>query len=130
MEKRDDFYVPEEIAEWIGLKKSEYLSRIIQKQAMGDIGFEEFHLYDNFVPGTIERPDKSFESLDDDQTIRTFVKTYSENNGFHQVVVGVLIDDQKNNADVFIPIITFVSKNKELVKEFSVGAVIKGPTLN
>lgn len=130
MEKRDDFYVPEEVAEWIGLKKSEYLSKLIQFQGVNDISFEHFHLYDDYVPGTIERPDKMYESEDDDQTLRTYIKTYSERSGFHQVVIGVLLDDKEKNADVFIPIITFVSRESELIKEFSQGTVIGAPILN
>lgn len=128
MEKRDDFYIPEEVAEWIGLKKSEYLSKLIQKQEAGDIGFEEFHLFDSYVPGTIERPDKTFESTDDDKIIRTYVKTYSEKSGFHQVVIGVLIEEKE--ARVFVPILSFVSRKKQLVMEFSVGNAIQKPTLN
>jgi hypothetical protein len=129
MEQRDDFYIPEETAEWIGLKKSEYLSRLIEIQAAGDIGFEEFHLFDNFVIGTIEKPDKTYEFEDDRQKIRSYVKTYAEKNGFHQVVVGVMLNDQ-DKAWVFVPIITFVTKDEKLVKEFGKGEVIKAPTLN
>lgn len=130
MQKREDFHIPEDIAEWIGLKKSEYLSKIIENQVAGDIGFEQFHQFDDFVPGTIERSDKTYESSDDGQKIRTYIRTYSESSGFHQVVVGVLLDDKKNNADVFIPIITFVTRESLLVKLFSLGKVIAAPTLN
>lgn len=130
MEKRDDFYIPEEVAEWIGLKKSEYLSRLIEQQLPGDIGFEEFHLYDSHVPETIEKPDKSYESMEDDQKIRTYIKTYSDKKGFHQVVIGVLLDDKQKQADVFIPILTFVSRKTDIVKLFSVGTVISAHTLN
>lgn len=130
MEKRDDFYIPEEIAEWIGLKKSEYLSKLIEKQVPGDIGFEHYHLFDDYVPGTIENPDKTYESNVDDQSVRTYIKTYSERSGFHQVVIGVVLDDKKNHADVFVPIITFVSRESEIVKIFTVGTVANGPTLN
>ncbi|MFP5384537.1 MAG: hypothetical protein ACLGHN_00565 [Bacteriovoracia bacterium] len=129
MEKRDDFYIPEEMAEWIGLKKSEYLSRLIQIQDGDDIGFEEFHLYDSYIVGTIESPDKTFERDEDNQRIRTYLKSYSERPGFHQVVVGVLLDDQ-SKAVVFIPILSFVSKKDALVREFCQGEVLKAPTLN
>lgn len=129
MEKRDDFYVPEEMAEWIGLKKSEYLSKLIQIQEFGDIGFEEFHLYDEYVVSTIEQPDKTYEFEDDKQRIRSYIKTYAERSGFHQVVAGVMLNDQ-DKAWVFIPIITFVTKNENLVKEFGKGEVILAPTLN
>lgn len=130
MEKREDFFIPEEIAEWIGLKKSEYLSKLIEKQISGDIGFEQYHLYDTYIPGTIERPDKTYESSDDDQKIRTYIRTYSERSGFHQVVVGVVLDDRTNSADVFVPIISFVSRESEVVKIFSIGTTLNGPVLN
>ncbi len=129
MEKRDDFYIPEDTAEWIGLKKSEYLSKLIEIQGPDDIGFEEFHLYDTFVIGTIEKPDKTYEFPDDGQRIRSYVKTYAEKDGFHQVVVGVMLNDQ-DKAWVFIPILTFVTKNENLVREFGKGEVILAPTLN
>jgi hypothetical protein len=130
MEKREDFYIPEEIVEWIGLKKSEYLSKIIDNQIPGDISFEHYHLYDQFVPGTIETPDKTYESIEDDQRIRSYIKTYSERSGFHQVVVGVILNDKKNQADVFVPILSLVSRESEIVKIFSVGTVVLGPILN
>src|SRR5690606_38770830 len=123
MEERDDFYVPEETAEWIGLKKSEYLSKLIQIQEVGDIGFEEFHHYDQFVVGTIEQPDKTYEFEDDKQRIRSYIRTYAERNGFHQVVTGVMLNDQ-DKAWVFIPIISFVTKSEKLVKEFGKGEAI------
>jgi hypothetical protein len=130
VEKRDDFYIPEEIAEWIGLKKSEYLSKLIGHQSPDDVGFEQFHLFDDHIPGTIEVPDKVYERMEDDQRLRTYVRSYSEKGSFHQVVIGVLVDDKEKNASVFIPILCFVSKKNELVREFSVGNVITKPTLN
>lgn len=129
MEKRDDFLIPEDVAEWIGLKKSEYLSRIIQNQELDDISFENFHEFDDFVMGTIENPDKTYESEEDDQRIRTYIRSYSEKSGFHQVVIGVMLDDQ-SRAFVFIPIITFVSQKDNLIKEFAQGEVLKTHTLN
>ena len=130
MEKRDDFFIPEEVVEWIGLKKSEYLSRLITEQRPGDIAFEEFHLYDDFVQGTIENPDRTYQLKDEDQRIRTYVKTYNNKSLFHQVVIGVLLEDRSSNADVFVPIITFVSRDNELTKSFSLGDALTRPVLN
>jgi hypothetical protein len=130
MERREDFIISEEIVEWIGLKKSEYLSKIVSLQLSDDIGFEEFHHFDSFIPNTIESPDKVFENPEDDQRVRTYLKSYTEKSGFHQMVIGVLLDDKQNNADVFVPIISFVSKKSNLIKEFSVGRLISRPTLN
>lgn len=130
MEKKEDFYIPEELVEWVSLKKSEYLSRLIEKQGPDDIGFEEFHLFDSYIPGTIEGPDKAFETEEDQQKVRIYVKSFSDKFNFHQVVIGVVMDDKASKSNVFIPIISFVSKNVELVKEFCVGEVITRPTLN
>lgn len=130
MEKRDDFYIPEDVAEWINLKKSEYLSKLIQQMASDDFGFEEFHRFDKYIPGTIEGPDKVYESTDDNQKVRTYVRSYQENGVFHQIVQGVLVDDKESNAQVYVPILSFVTKKDEIVRLFSVGQVITRPTLN
>lgn len=129
MEKKDDFYIPEEMAEWIGLKKSQYLSKLIEQQEAGDISFEEFHQFESFVITTIERPDKSFEKMEDDQIIRTYVRSYSERSGFHQVVVGVMIIDNDKSV-VFVPILFFVSRKDALISSFCDGKVLSTPTLN
>jgi hypothetical protein len=130
MEKRDDFYIPDETAEWISLKKSEYLSKLIQFQTFDDFGFEEFHLFDNHLSETIENPDKSFELVDDNQVIRTYLRSFNIKEKFHQVVIGVLVEDKQNKATVFVPILSFVSRKNELVKEFCAGQVVTRPTLN
>jgi hypothetical protein len=130
MEKRDDFYIPEETAEWISLKKSEYLSKLIQLQGSGDFGFEEFHLFDEFIPSTIENPDKAYEAEEDNQKIRIYLRTYKVKTNFHQVVIGAVVEDKDKTANVFVPILTFITRKDELVKEFCVGEVITRPTLN
>ncbi len=130
MQQRDDFYIPEEVAEWIGLKKSEYLSKLIQLQGPGDIGFEEFTRFDRFLAGTIERPDRTYERSEDDQTLRTYVRSYDQDEVFHQVVIGVLLEDKDQKASVFVPVLSFVSRTPELVREFSVGTVIGASVLN
>lgn len=129
MEKKDDFYIPEEMAKWIELKKSQYLARLIKLQETDDIGFEDFPLFDSYVITTIEHPDKSFEKKEDDHLIRTYVRSYSERSGFHQVVVGVMINDGDQSV-VFVPILSFVSKKNSLISTFSEGKILKAPTLN
>ena len=128
MERKEDYIIPEDVAEWIGLKKSEYLSQLIQKMTPDDFGFEEFHNFNHLVPGTIENPDKAYEAEEDNRILRTYVRSYDEKGRFHQVVQGVLIEDK--DAEVFVPIIIFVSRNDGLVREFAVGEVIARPTLN
>jgi hypothetical protein len=130
MEKREDFAIPEDVAEWIGLKKSEYLSKLIGLLGEDDFGFEEFHLFDDKIPETIESPDRAYEEVQDGYRVRTFVKSYSGKTPFHQIVLGVLVNDDELNASVFIPILSFISRKDNVVKEFSVGEVVTRQTLN
>ncbi len=130
MEKKEDFYIPEEIAEWIGMKKSEYLSQLILKAEADDIGFEEYHLYDSYIPDTIENPDKAYEDQVDGYLMRIYLKTRNQRGSFHQVVLGVVIDDAKTKAQVFVPVLSFVSRKDQIVKEFCTGNVISHQTLN
>jgi hypothetical protein len=130
MEKREDFSIPEDVAEWIGLKKSDYLSKLIGLLGADDFGFEEFHLFDDKIPETIESPDKAYEEIQDGFKVRTYIKSYSGKVPFHQIILGALVNDDELNASVFIPILSFVSRKDDLVKEFSVGSVIARQTLN
>lgn len=128
MEKRENFEIPEEVAEWIGLKKSEYLSRLIENLHPDDLGFEKFHLHDHLIPETIDRPDKIIENSKEDYPVRVYIKTYPEKESFHQIILGMMLEDEKSK--VFIPILVFVTKFDDLVKEFCQGQVISGPLLN
>lgn len=130
MEKKDDFYVSEELAEWMGLKKSEYLSELIQNTRADDIPLEKYHLYDQYIQGTLEEPDRTFEFNEDGQVVRTYLRTYRNSQEFHQVIIGVIGDDPENGSKVFIPIMSFVSNDRNLVNSFCEGEVITRPTLN
>lgn len=118
----DEFYLPEEIVEWLGLKESEYLSKLIMNIRPNDIQFEEYLRFETYLPETLALPDWSVETLEDKQRVKTFCRTYGHPEFFHQVVIGALIPDQ-DKVDVFIPIITFVTKNELLIKLFSAGEV-------
>lgn len=130
MEKNDDYYIPEEIAEWVGLKKSEYLSKLIMEVTADDYGFERYHEFNHLVAGTIETPDKVLEGEEEGQKIRTYIRSYQEKENFHQVVLGTVIVDKSFSNEVFIPILVFVTKKGDLVKFFSTGQVVSGPVLN
>lgn len=123
MDTRDDFYLPEDVLEWISLKKSEYLSVLIEKVKSSDFGFEEFQRFDYLIPGTIEVPDSIYEKEEDSYLVRTYIRSYQEDLFFHQLVIGLIILDQEN-VPVFVPIITFVTKDSELVRNFSFGHLV------
>jgi hypothetical protein len=126
----DKFSIPEVLEEWVGLKKSEYLSRLIENLAEGDFGFEEFHQFDHKLQETVEHPDRSYEETIDGYTVQTYVRTYSDEKMFHQIVIGTVYEDKKNEVEVFLPILTFVTRSEELAGLFCVGSPKTRPTLN
>ena len=127
MDTKDDFYLPEDILEWIGLKKSEYLSRLINELSSDDYGFEDFHKFDEYLQETIGRPDETYEDKSEQFPIRTCIKTFS---GFHQIAIGAVIPDMNSEAQVFVPVLTFVTKKQQVVLSFSQGDSKKKHTLN
>lgn len=116
--KMDEFYLPEDIVEWLGLKKSEYLSKLIEKILPDDVQFEQYMQFEELIPSTLSNPDWSVEKVEDGHKVKTFVRTYNDNGVFQQVVIGALVPDQEKN-DVFIPIISFVTKKPELISHFA-----------
>lgn len=130
MDTKDEFFIPEEVIEWIGQKKSEYLSKLIELVSDDDFGFEDYHQFDQHIPETIGEADRVFEETVDSQIIRTCVKTYVQDKRFHQVVLGTVIPDENSEAMVFVPILSFVTNKDELVREFADGEAVSRPTLN
>ncbi len=124
----DEFYLPEDVVEWICLKKSEYLSRLIENVTQSDFQFEDYSRYDDLIPSTLSVPDWSVEVMEDGFKLKTFCRQFHDQVSFHQMVIGVLVEDQ-NKKDVFVPIISFVTKDELLVKIFS-GGKLPRPTLN
>ena len=130
MDPKENYYLSEEDAEWVGLKKSEYLSRLIEATGEGDIGFEEYHKFDHLIHGTIETPDRSYQYKEDDKMMRSFLKTYMQGQVLHQMVIGVIIAEPQKKSEVFVPVIIFVTKNEEVVKKFVTGESRTSPVLN
>lgn len=114
--------------EWLSLKKSEYLSKLILAVTEDDIPFEEYTQFDELIPATLSQPDWSAETIEDKQRIKTFFRTFADPERLYQIVIGVLVPDQ-NKSDVFVPIITFVTRKEGLVRHFNAGKISR-PTLN
>ena len=130
MSDDDKYSIPDEVEEWIGLKKSEYLSLLIENSFEGDFGFEEFHLFDHKLQETVEHPDRSYSEIVDGYSLHTYVRTYSDEKMFHHVIVGCMYQDRKNQVEVFLPILAFVTRSEDVVGKFSVGKPMVRPTLN
>jgi hypothetical protein len=130
LDQLDEFFLPEEAVEWIGLKKSQLLSKLITLGTPDDFGFEEIHQFNELAPATIEHPDRSYGKDDEDYRIRTYIRTYRDKEQFHQVVIGGVFEDQDKKAEVFVPILIFISRKEEVVKAFCEGAPLVRPILN
>lgn len=130
MGPKEEFYLTEEAAEWIGLKKSESLSRLIMQMQEDDFGFEEFHRFDHLIPGTLEKPDRSYQNAGDTFRMLVFVKTYFEGETFHQVVVAASLPDQNSKAEVLVPVLTFITRKEDVVKQWTTGEPLARPTLS
>ena len=53
MKEADEGDFSEEFLEWVGLKKSEYLSWLITELDSSDLGFESFHKFDHLIGSTL-----------------------------------------------------------------------------
>lgn len=130
MDHKEDFLLSEEAAEWIGLKKSEYLSKLIMQMGDDDIGFEQFHQFDHLIAETLVSPDRAYEDSSDSFKLRISVRTWEDNIPFHQVVVTAIIPDLTSNQEVHVPVLTFVTRNVEVLNQWRWGDPIARPTLN
>ncbi len=124
---KDEFFLPAEVMEWVALKKSEYLALLILNHKSHDIKIEEYHQFNYLMEETIARSDKSYTDEVDGNRVHIYVKSYSHGT---QVVVGAVFQDPKNNSDIFVPVLTFVSKNNDLIRLFAVGKPLSSPILN
>jgi hypothetical protein len=130
VDQEEDFFLPEEAVEWIGRKKSEYLSQLIENAEKDDFSFEEIHNFNELVPTTIGEPDRSYQDDADDYPVRTFVRTYEVGEQFHQVVIGGVFLDPKSQNEVVVPILVFVSRKEKLVSVFLRGESVQRQVLN
>ena len=124
---KEEFFLPAEVMEWVALKKSEYLSTLILNHQSHDIKIEEYHQFNYLMEETIARSDKSYADEVDGNRLHIYVKSYSHGT---QVVVGAVFPDPNKNSDVFVPVLTFVSKDNDLIRLFAVGKPMSSPTLN
>lgn len=130
MDHKEEFFLPEEAVEWIGLKKSELLSQLIENSPVGDFGFEEIQQFDHLIPSTIQEPDRAYLKNNEDYQLRTYVRTYQQMEQFHQVVIGGVFPDKNGQEEVFVPILIFISRKEEVVQIFAVGENLVRQVLN
>jgi len=119
-----EIYLNEEDIEWMGLKKSEYLSLLIQNQTSDDYSFADFHLYDHLIPQTLKEPEWVSSVRENKYILKMFCKSHHGEKNLYQVVIG-FVAEEKIDDEVFVPILTFVTKDVSLAEQFKSGEVKK-----
>lgn len=124
MKEADDGDFSEEFLEWIGLKKSEYLSWLITNLETHDFGFESFHQFDHLIGGTLERPDEIWYSKSEDFPLQFFHKSYPRED-LTQVVV-LASEESKEEG---VPILSIVTRSEKIASFFKQGQRSEGSLL-
>ena len=126
MGDKDQFIISEELAEWIGLKKSELLSELILASIADDLPLETHHLYDHSLHKTLESYDALYEGHENEYRVRLYVKSFTGKTTFYQAIKGVLIRDQSGQGFVFVPILSYVTKYLTILEIMSQGLSLEG----
>jgi len=130
MEEMD---VPQEVIDAMEQKKSSLLADLIKFRAPSDIPIEDFHLYDNYVTETLQRPDEIYQYLDDeDRKVYTYIK-YCEKDqiSFYSFVICMKVSaDAETEEDVLVPLISFPSLDVEMYKLYRKGEQMVGGLKN
>lgn len=114
-------------------KKSVLLADLLTKRKPSDIPFETFHVYEGYVPSTIENPDEVYKDEDEDSDeYFVYLKGHQHAGvSFYHVVLGIKLDvNQANNDDVIYPILSFPTLDGDLVKSYCQGEKVSGQLRN
>ncbi|MFZ4713597.1 MAG: hypothetical protein ACOYL6_07795 [Bacteriovoracaceae bacterium] len=116
-------------------KKSSLLAELLQKRLPSDIPFENFYLYDVYIPSTIDVPDEVF-SFDDEEGDELFVYLKGHAQGgvtFYYIVLCTKLNmNQKDNTqeEVLYPILSFPTLDGKLYRQYCRGEKISGNLKN
>lgn len=127
--------LPQEEVDSLERKKSALLAELLTRRTNADIPFENFYLYDPYIPSTIESPDEIF-SYEDDEGDELFVylKGHSQAGvSFYYIVICTKLEmNQKENSheEVLFPILSFPTLDGKLTKLYCVGEKISGNLKN
>ena len=124
MKEANEGEFSEEFLEWVGLKKSEYLSWLIAELGPDDFGFDSFHKFDHLVPSTLERADEIWHLKTEDFPLSFYHKSHPRE-GLIQIVI--LATEKKSAQGV--PILSVVTKESKIASFFKQGQRSEGPLL-
>lgn len=129
----DHVRVPQEILDEVDLKKSEYLAHLIEILSSDDIGIEQFYLYDEYLPLTLEDPDEVYDQKDDcDELTKVYIKSFMKGEeSFFYIVICLEVDLKvKENEILLMPVLGFPSKSPHIYQYYAHGDDLVGNIKN
>jgi hypothetical protein len=103
----EEFYLPEEVVEWLGRKKSELLAWVLENQALDDIPVEDHHKYEGAVAQTLANPDQAWGQKWEGYRVVVQLKMFEDRGVYWMFVVALLspvVD--RPGEEVIIPVLT------------------------
>lgn len=119
----DEFYLPEEVVEWIAQKKSELLAWVLTHQAEDDIPFEQHTDYADRVAEVLEGPDESWSQEWEGHEVLIHLRMFQGNDVFWMFVVSLnskVLNDPMGEK-VLIPIIAIPTWEKAWLRPWLKG---------
>ena len=118
-----DIELPADIMDSLDLKKSTFLAELMLHRKDEDIQFEQFHLYDEYLSQTLEKPDEIYEFVDEEgDSLNTYIKSFKlDSKAFYYVVICYPYTIIEENKKALLPILTFPSIDNELYPLYAKG---------
>jgi hypothetical protein len=115
-------------------KKSTLLADLLMKRSTTDIPFENFHLYEPFIPSTIDNPDEVYSFNDEEgDEILVYLKGHIQSGvSFYYIVLckNLELDKQDQNQEVLFPILAFPTLDGKLTRYYCQGEKLSGNLKN
>ena len=100
-------------------KKSVLLATLLEERSKHDIAYEQFYLYDEFYPKTLEAPDEIYEMLDEvGDKLYIYIKAHERQGiSFYYFVICMhMSSNWQQSSEMLLPILSFPSIDGKLYK--------------
>lgn len=120
----DEFYLPDEIIEWVGLKKGELLAWVLENRDEADIPFEEYEDFTEMVPEALQNADETWLQNWEGNKIQIQLKMFEEEQVYWLMVISLkvpVVNEQEIENDVLVPILIVPTKYTQWLKKWLSG---------
>jgi hypothetical protein len=124
----DEFYLPDDVVEWVAQKKSELLAWVLEHRDDFDIPFEEFEDYTEKVPDALAQSDEVWIQKWDGHTIQIQLKMFETEQIFWLLVISLkskVLNDEDVENDILVPILVIPTKHTMWLKKWLSGEKIQ-----